>query len=297
MRLSAESIDVIVGTFLGNTGLTNCINKSEIDMLLSYGEIKSQTFDNFFEKYPELLSHPNFKSKYFKLEQYLKLNLMKINRTHKIYDVIKEYFSQLYNYTSAEDEVIQAVNDKLSKDNYQIVKIEETNEYEIYSLDDSMVNYDCLFKESKLGNYILINQQSEKCIKKIEQGDYMGAITNASSLLEQVLQEIIDHNGFNKTIKYDSKLKLFIDDVIKAMKFSDYENKFKKNIYEKLRNGFSNLTDGLYAMRNTMSDAHRVRKGYEPTQKDALLAVNTSKTIANFIVAEYFEKFVENADD
>ncbi len=38
-----------------------------------------------------------------------------------------------------------------------------------------------------------------------------------------------------------------------------------------------------------MSDAHNI--SHIPTQKDALLAVNTSKTLVNFIVEHYFEKF------
>ena len=39
-----------------------------------------------------------------------------------------------------------------------------------------------------------------------------------------------------------------------------------------------------------MSDAHNI--SHVPTQKDAILAVNTVKTLANFIVEHYFEKYV-----
>lgn len=291
MRLSSDSINAFSAIILGNTGLTRGLNKSEINKLFKIAGIKKVSLDKFFVDYPEIKNHPQYKFKKFKLEKYVVISLKNINFTHKIYQVVETYFSQLYNYTSSVEEVLAYINSEFTKDNYEVVQMEETEEFKVYSLDDSMVNYDCIFKEKELGNYILINQQCEKCIKKIETGDYMGAITNASSLIEQLLQEIIDHNGFHQNISYNSKLKLFLDDVLEALGLTKGLTRPKSNVYKKLKTGFSYLTDGLYVMRNTMSDAHRVVKGFEPSKKEALLAVNTAKTIANFIVAEYFEKF------
>lgn len=291
MRLSSDSINAFSAIILGNTGLTRGLNKSEINELFKIAGIKKVSLDKFFVDYPEIKNHPQYKFEKFKLEKYVVISLKNINFTHKIYQVVETYFSQLYNYTSSVEEVLAYINSEFTKDNYEVVQMEETEEFKVYSLDDSMVNYDCIFKEKELGNYILINQQCEKCIKKIETGDYMGAITNASSLIEQLLQEIIDHNGFHQNISYNSKLKLFLDDVLEALGLTKGLTRPKSNVYKKLKTGFSYLTDGLYVMRNTMSDAHRVVKGFEPSKKEALLAVNTAKTIANFIIAEYFEKF------
>lgn len=295
MKLSSDSINVFVNILLGSTGLTVHLKKSEIDEILKKADIEIKSFEKFFADFPDIKAHPQYKNTHFKLEKYLAINLKNINFTHRLYQVVDGYFSQLSNYTSSTAEVMEYINAEFSKDNYEIVQLEETGEFKIYSLDDSMINYDCIFKEKELGNYILINQQCEKCIKKIENGDYMGAITNASSLLEQLLQEIIDHNGFHRNISYNSKLKIFMDSVLDALQLTNGLTRPKSNVYKKLKEGFSFLTDGLYIMRNTMSDAHRVVKGFEPTQKDALLAVNTAKTIANFIVAEYFEKFGDAA--
>lgn len=291
MKLSSDSINIFASIMLGTTGLSSSLQKSEIDKLLKLADVKIESFEKLFKDFPDIKKHPQYRNKHFKLEKYLIIKLNNINFTHKLYQVVDSYFSQLYNYTSNIEEVLEKVNTEFRKDNYEIVQMEETREFKVYSLDDSMVNYDCIFKEKELGNYILINQQCEKCIKKIETGDYMGAITNASSLIEQLLQEIIDNNGFHKNISYNSKLKLFLDDVLDALELTKGLTRPKSNVYEKLRAGFSYLTDGLYVMRNTMSDAHRVIKGFEPSKKEALLAVNTAKTIANFIVAEYFEKF------
>lgn len=291
MKLSSDSINAFANIVLGTTGLTTPLSKAEINNLLKIASIKTKSFENFFTDFADIKTHPQYKNTYFKLEKYLIINLKNINLTHKIYQVIDAYFSQLYNYTTSTEEVLEYINAEFRKDNYEVVKMEETREFKVYSLDDSMVNYDCIFKEKELGNYILINQQCEKCIKKIENGDYMGAITNASSLLEQLLQEIILDQALKKKVKYSYKLQEFIRNVLKQLNIGHNNSDVQKKISFDFKKGFINLVDGINLMRNNMSDAHRILPGLEPTKQEALLAVNTAKTISNFIVAEYFEKF------
>lgn len=291
MKLSSDSITAFSNITLGNTGLTSKLNKSEVDELLKTADLKSLSYNDFFKDYPNIASHSQYNNQNFKLEQYFIINLKNINYTHKIYKVVDAYFSQLFNYTSSIAEVLEYINAEFSKDNYEVVQMEETGELKIYSLDDSMVNYDCIFKEKEIGNYILINQQCDKCIKKIESGDYMGAITNASSLLEQLLQEIILDQSLKKKVKYNYQLKDFMRNVLKQLNIGDNSSILQHKITIRIRSGFINLVDGISLMRNNMSDAHRVLPEVIPTKKESLLAVNTAKTIANFIVAEYFEKF------
>lgn len=291
MKLSTDSINAFVSVVLGTTGLTTPLNKSGVNEILKIAGIKNKSFEKFFEDFSDVKAHPQYKNEQFKLEKYLIINLKNINLTHRIYLVIDAYFSQLNNYTSSIEEVLEKVNTEFRKDNYEIVQMEENGEFKIYSLDDSMVNYDCIFKEKELGNYILINQQCEKCIKKIENGDYMGAITNASSLLEQLLQEIILDQALKKKVKYSYKLQEFIRNVLKQLNIGHNNSDVQKKISFDFKKGFINLVDGINLMRNNMSDAHRILPGLEPTKQEALLAVNTAKTIANYIVAEYFEKF------
>lgn len=295
MKLSSDSINVFVNILLGLTGLTVQLKKSEIDEILKKADIEIKSFEKFFADFPDIKVHPQYKNMHFKLEKYLAINLKNINFTHRLYQVVDGYFSQLSNYTSSTAEVMEYINAEFSKDNYEIVQLEETGEFKIYSLDDSMINYDCIFKEKELGNYILINQQCEKCIKKIENGDYMGAITNASSLLEQLLQEIILDQTLKKKVKYSYKLQEFMRNVLKQLNIGQNNSSIQKKISFDFKKGFINLVDGINLMRNNMSDAHRILPGLEPTRQEALLAVNTAKTIANFIVAEYFEKFGDAA--
>lgn len=291
MKLSSDSINIFASIMLGTTGLSSSLQKSEIDKLLKLADVKIESFEKLFKDFPDIKKHPQYRNKHFKLEKYLIIKLNNINFTHKLYQVVDSYFSQLYNYTSNIEEVLEKVNTEFRKDNYEIVQMEETREFKVYSLDDSMVNYDCIFKEKELGNYILINQQCEKCIKKIETGDYMGAITNASSLIEQLLQEIILDQSLKEKVSYNYKLQEFVRSVLKQLSIGNSSSGIQKKISFNFKKGFINLVNGINLMRNNMSDAHRILPGLEPTKQEALLAVNTAKTIANFIVAEYFEKF------
>lgn len=291
MKLSSDSINIFASIMLGTTGLSSSLQKSEIDKLLKLADVKIESFEKLFKYFPDIKKHPQYRNKHFKLEKYLIIKLNNINFTHKLYQVVDSYFSQLYNYTSNIEEVLEKVNTEFRKDNYEIVQMEETREFKVYSLDDSMVNYDCIFKEKELGNYILINQQCEKCIKKIETGDYMGAITNASSLIEQLLQEIILDQSLKEKVSYNYKLQEFVRSVLKQLSIGNSSSGIQKKISFNFKKGFINLVNGINLMRNNMSDAHRILPGLEPTKQEALLAVNTAKTIANFIVAEYFKKF------
>src|SRR5699024_3857000 len=123
-------------------------------------------------------------------EKYVFLQLQEMNGTAKLCDFIMCYFSNISQYTRTPEEAVEYLNRFFNRDGYCLEKIEESSEYKIYSLDDCLVNYDCLFKESERGNYILINEHNKKCIDKIKNGDYTGAITNSRSLLEQILREL-----------------------------------------------------------------------------------------------------------
>ena len=216
--------------------------------------------------------------------------------TSRIHDFIIVYFKHIYDYADEPEEVVEYLNRYFDTDGYSVEKIESSDEYKIYSLDDCLVNYDCLFKESERGNYILINEHNEKCFNKIKLGDYTGAITNSRSLLEQLLCEIkaerLRTQG-QRVSGYNGDIGQLIDNTFPLINFQLGQIGAAQRAYEKLENGFKDLISGLAILRIGMSDAHSIT--YIPTQKDAILAVNTAKTLANFIVRHYFENFVNVA--
>lgn len=295
MLLSPVSLDKLTNIVTGYSGLTSQINKSEIDKILETAGSRDIicSYDVCFAEHSDIINNPLYTKTEFKQEKYVKLQLEKLNGTSKIYNFILVYFEHIYDYTDEPEEVVEYLNRYFDNDGYSVEKIEETGEYKIYSIDDCMVNYDCLFKESERGNYILINEHNEKCLNKIKSGDYSGAITNSRSLLEQLLCEIKAERQRAQGIRvsgYNGDIGQLVDDTFPLINFQLGLIGGAQRAYEQLENGFKDLISGLAILRIGMSDAHSIT--YIPTQKDALIAVNTAKTIANFIVKHYFEHYV-----
>lgn len=298
MLLSTTSLEKLTNIITGFAGITSKINKSEIDAITytSGNEDIICTYEECFAEHSDIINNPLYSKTEFKQEKYVRLQLEKMNGTSKIHDFITVYFKHIYDYADEPEEVVEYLNRSFDADGYSIEKIESSDEYKIYSLDDCLVNYNCLFKESERGNYILINEHNEKCFNKIKLGDYTGAITNSRSLLEQLLCEIkaerLRTNG-QRVSGYNGDIGQLIEDTFPLINFQLGQIGGAQRAYGKLENGFKDLISGLAILRIGMSDAHSIT--YVPTQKDAILAVNTAKTLANFIVQHYFEKFVNAA--
>ena len=294
MLLSPTSIEQLASVVIGYSSSTYKITKNDFDNILQIAGLKKLvcSYDECFNKLSNINEHPLFSSKAFKLEKYAQCQLQKINGTADIHKFIVSYFSDISNYTSEPEEVVDYLNRYIDKDGYSIEKIKETDEYKIYSIDDCLVNYDCLFKETERGNYILINEHNKKWFNKIKTGDLTGAITNSRSLLEQLLCEIkneIQSQRGERISGYNGEITPLVNKVFSMLDFEDGLTGAPMNAYENIEEGFKNLIKGLAILRIGMSDAHSIT--YRPTLKDAILAANTAKTIANFIVKHYFEKF------
>jgi len=298
MRLSANSREKFVNILTGTAGVSMPLIKKDFDdILYAIGEKESiEYYDDFFNNYPEIKSNSLYNIRNYKLEKYIAIQLQIMNGTAKLYNFLSYYFKNVYRYSATPDEIVEYLNRSFDIDGYSIEKIEETKEYKIYSIDDCLVNYDCLFKESERGNYILINEHNEKCFNKIKSGDYTGAITNSRSLLEQILCEIkaerLRAQG-RRVSGYNGDIGQLVDDTFPLINFQLGQIGGAKRAYENLENGFKDLINGLAILRIGMSDAHSIT--YIPTQKDAIIAVNTAKTLANFIVSHYFEHYVNAA--
>ncbi|WP_336786941.1 abortive infection family protein [Paenibacillus sp. MMO-177] len=131
--------------------------------------------------------------------------------------------------------------------------------------------------------YDHIRDELKKCDKKILENDYAGAITNARSLLEGVLKEIIfTISGEHPDPKNDI-VKLSND----ARKVLNLDPS-KPEIIEPLKQvitGLASTVQGLGTIRNVISDSHS--RKYEPDAHHAILVVNASKTIASFIFGTF----------
>lgn len=127
-----------------------------------------------------------------------------------------------------------------------------------------------------------ITEQVAKCEKKINEGDFDGAITNARTLLEAVLLEL-EKLLAGQEGKNDGDLPALYKRVHKHLNLEPSRKDISDTIRQVLT-GLNSIVHGLSSMRNKMSDAHA---GYKPAKHHAKLAVNAAKTLADFLFESY----------
>lgn len=171
---------------------------------------------------------------------------------------------------------LEFLNKRFSYDGYEIVT--ENGFAKIRDLDGVSVECRHPFEGSEDDGHLFIDEQILKSEKKIQDGDYDGAITNARSLIEAVLTEIEKHIDANAP-PYDGDLTKLYKRVGKNLNLSpgnpDIDGPLKQVL-----TGLSSIINGLAGMSNKMGDRH-VRT-YKPNKHHAVLVVNSAKTMGNF---------------
>lgn len=134
-------------------------------------------------------------------------------------------------------------------------------------------------------NNSFIEEQIEKCNMKIEYGDYDGAITNARSLLEEVLLEI-EKKIDGCATEYDGKIVKLYKRVRKKMNLdsSDVDNYLKD-----ICTGLASVINGLASLSNNSSDRH-ARK-FKPDKRHAIFCVDSSFIMCRFLYDSYKFQF------
>lgn len=125
-----------------------------------------------------------------------------------------------------------------------------------------------------------IREQTDKCDKKVADGDYDGAITNARSLIEAVLYEIEGRLDAGRSA-YDGDLQKLYKRVQKLLNLDPEKGDLTDSLKMVLRS-LAGIIAGMAPLRNKMGDAH-VRT-YKPERHHAKLAVNSAKTLTDFLI-------------
>ena len=135
-------------------------------------------------------------------------------------------------------------------------------------------------------NFEYIHEQIKKCENKITEKDCEGAVTNSRTLLESICLFIYENT---KDEKYDYKgdlIKLYKEvSKILNMNPADYADDCLKQILS----GVFSIINGISTLRNDFSDAHgrSPQKLYKIDERHAKLAVNLSKSIAEYLFLTY----------
>lgn len=133
----------------------------------------------------------------------------------------------------------------------------------------------------KLSNDFII-QQINKCNIKINEEDFDGAITNARSLVEEILLSI-EEKIKGARLDYDGKIEGLYKKVRKLINMDP--NKDTNNSINEILNGFISIIAEMSSISNKMGDRHAIT--YKPDKRHALLIVNASMTISKFLIESY----------
>lgn len=170
------------------------------------------------------------------------------------------------------------LNELLRFDGLEIIR--DGNFYKIRELHGAVIEVENRFEKSEEISELLIEEQIQKCREKVDSGDYSGAITNARSLIEAVCLKIERELDPSNAKENDGDLAKLFNRVRKLLNLDPSRQDISDSLKQVL-SGLSNIINGLAAMRNRMSDAHGV--AYKPSRHHAKLAVNSAKTLADFL--------------
>ncbi len=128
-----------------------------------------------------------------------------------------------------------------------------------------------------------VNELAAKADRRLSSGDLDGAITVARTLLEAVLNElearltgaVIDHGG-------DLQRQYRI--VAKNLRIDERSDAVDEG-FKQIARGLVQIVNGLATIRNKASDGHA--RQVKPQERHARVAVNASKTVADFLVEVY----------
>ena len=128
-----------------------------------------------------------------------------------------------------------------------------------------------------------ISQQISKCKAKMNTEDYDGAITNARTLVEEILLYIEEKIQGSRQ-SYDGNLLSLYKRVSKQINMYPDDSKTGNSFNEILR-GFIPIIGGLAGLSNSIADRHATTK--HPKKHHAKIVVNSAMILSEFLLESF----------
>lgn len=148
-------------------------------------------------------------------------------------------------------------------------------------LEVKVIKIECDIPNELTYEHIL--EDLKQCDKRIDAGDYSGAITRARRLIEGVFKEII-FNITGKEVVGNENLPNLLKKVQKCLNLDPGDEKLAKPLKEVI-SGLVSVVNGLNMIRNKVGDAHSNNSNL--SLHHALLVVNSAKTVVSFLFHTY----------
>lgn len=212
-------------------------------------------------------------------KDYTQQKLEELNESDQLKKLIKEAFSLVHFDVNKilMKKNIDYFNHFLEKDGYSI-KISENN-YQpsiIIVFNNGLLDS----KNIEISNKY-IEEQVKKCKLKITDNDLDGAITNARSLVEAVMEFVLCTLGYEKPKHNGDLLKLYKE--VKT-RLNLHTHKDMSDTIKQILSGLNSIVTGIAGLSNKISDRHA--REHIPLKKHAKLAVNSSFILCDFLLAE-----------
>lgn len=214
---------------------------------------------------------------------YTETRLSELNGTESMVDVIEAAVDPLRFKEGSRDVVpaVEFLNPYLQRDGYELLL--DGDRYRLRKRGEPLVALKAALRPTERASHEFIEEQAAKCDKKLQGGDYDGAITNARSLVEAVLTDVEDRLDAGHPA-YDGDLPKLYKRVQKLLNLDPARQDVSDSLRQVL-SGLTNIINGLAPLRNKMSDAH-VRTS-KPARHHAKLAVNAAKTVSDFVLDSF----------
>lgn len=186
------------------------------------------------------------------------------------------------------ENAIEQMNNFLKYDKYELRKVGHF--YRVFDFNDTLVTSETI----KEINHEFVGEQIQKFQTKIHEGDYSGAITNARTLVEAILIEIIEkHKGME--VENSGKLPILYKQVAKILKLESDKSKMPDTIIQIL-SGLDSITNGLAGLSNDAADRHANK--FRTEKHHAKLSVNCAMTLCDFLIDSLqYQKEIRNKND
>lgn len=175
------------------------------------------------------------------------------------------------------DYLLEIFNRYLKEDGIELVSERTISGKPVFKAVEIGKNHIEVENKEKFGREFA-SEQLTKCESKIKADDYDGAITNARSLVEDVIADIfkiVSGEELEKSgdLKNDYKK-------IKNLLNLAPEKHANDNI-KQITVGFASIIDGIDRLSNQMGDRHR--RQVKPERHHAKICVNSAKVIVDFL--------------
>ena len=191
--------------------------------------------------------------------------------------------------------LLESINKFLSKDGFLLKQVDTISNKPIYKIKDASLkiisqNFCNNLDWAKEISSKFIIEHIDDCKKYIEQGKYYDAISDARSLVESVFGHILEKNNVDYEHCNGDLGKLFRE-IKKVLNFEAQNLKTKvkdpslQEAFIKISGSLEEIVKSIGTISNKMSKRHS--RSSESFEHHALLAVNCSYTLCNFIFDSY----------